>query len=202
MKKLFSVLASKMSLSPREWYDHVTAEGNHFVTTLSDIRSLPQGQEMRFYCLDRNVFDTIYNFKSNLERNRENLEKDFDIQTVLRSGYKIVIKKSGEIEGWLAFPSRRGEDPWKICEDSRQKPFQFEVFAEKDGIGMWFPLKNGKVYFYEDERNIFLEEYTALEDDFSGKSINTLPGETRIGWRGPMICERNIGNLPKINFRE
>jgi hypothetical protein len=62
--------------------------------------------------------------------------------------------------------------------------FEFEIEYKP---GIWYPLNNGQ-----------LLGNGRFEIPENMSSWNKIPGETRIGFRGPMIRLRDLDKLPKV----
>ena len=128
----------------------------------------------------RNILDfTYFNEKNVLKKPSEFFKKC----------YKVEFTRTEGLKGFWNW-----EENWEIKEreikEREIKEREFDILLEKNKI--WYPLKN----------NIIKGNDLFSVGEYEGKNYLDMPENTKLGWRGPMMVQCQMDELPDVIILE
>ena len=140
---------------------------------IKDIKNLQKGEEINVLLLDRNCCDRIDTFENQYGAKRPSQFFDSTCMAKYTHGENLKGKLHHNVCNWT------------------DDDFEFHIMYKE---GYWYPLQNG-----------CLPAFSADDDepllDGVEKPWYTFPDDTYIGWRGPMIVQEYIDELPDVYLR-
>ncbi len=166
--------ALKTAYTHKKWIPQVLEH----TLRIRDVSTLSQGCQIQVLVLDRNVWCTA------VEINEPNVE--YTAEHFFRKNMWTFIAGDRPLKGKLV----RGDSSDSYYYVSFD--FEFEVeYAPSN----WYPLKNGALPA-KDPQGFASFSYDAP------KLWDAFPSDTRIGYRGPMILRKFVGQLPNIYYSD
>ncbi len=141
--------------------------------TIDDIMKLEPGDELELLALDRNVWDIACSINDE--------GKKYTAKHFFRNN-KVLYTHETDLKGTLIL--YYNSDDYPIDE------FEFDIEWEK---GEWYPLVNGMLP-KEDPQG-----FSKFPDGMT-LDWKRYPVTTHIGYRGPMVKWKRMGDLPKIYY--
>lgn len=169
-------MSKKNALIESDWL----FKASKYFITIKDILSMKEGDKDIFILFDRNLFDSTHNNKEN---------KIYKPEHYFR-GYSIIYTHVYGLFGKMVFyDNNKLLDSWYLD--------HYDYWQVNLSTGWWTKLTDGKLTQLPKP-----QPKIDFPNGLENKLWNTLPKNTFIGWRGPMMRLSDLKKMPNIYWNK